>query len=925
MQHTFKVSFCFLLLLVATSTAWSQQGNTDRINAELQRGPSPEAIMKAANKAQAEGDYYSAMVYNKYILDIDSMNIPARRGYAKAAVDFFAYEEGEKNYQILVDRQFIGPDGTVLKELADVKYRLGKYEEAHLLYDQFLTAQTPERASDAVRKDAENQKSNCDWALDMLDNADMEVYIADLDSSVNTGYSEFSPYLLENKLYFSSYRFLLDHDRHNPKRHQIKILEAVPGTYAFETTVAPYNEKTKHTAHATFSEDGKIMYHTICSFVEKTVNITCEIYRRILQTDGSWGPAYKLPAQVNQPEFTATEPCVGRVPGVQGDVLYFVSDRPGGKGERDIWYSKINQDSFETAINLADINTAGDDVTPFFHYPGSTLYFSTTGMRSLGGFDIYKVMLRDNRWMDIENMGAVLNSGANDVYYTMTPDSKMAFLSSNRNGAQNLSEEACCYDIFKADLVRPEMVAITFNKASGDSLYTTSMRLIELNDDGSVAEEIKVNVPGSYFAFPLLPGKKYMLIAEKDKFASDTVYFETPRTIWKEQIVQKLYLEPSHVKLIVRVFDKDTKEPILGATSKFAEKVPGVALLEFQLAVKDNENRYDYDLDFDRQYKILASKPGYTTDSVEVTTAGLLGNAVIEKTLYLQKGINFKALVYNSLNNDTLHGVTFTLVEVEGGNRTYSHTSVHDNKYETTVFYDRRYRIIASKPDYSSDSLEFTTKDLPRIAFQSITRELYLHPLNLSAYLPIQLFFDNDEPDKRTLAQSTKKEYRESYVTYYRKKQEFYDRFILGLPKEEIETAYNNYDNFFEGEIRGGWTRLMTFSEVLYEMLQRGDKIRITLRGFASPRAASSYNLNLTARRVSSVINHFSIFDGGIYKPYVESGQLIIVEELNGEKLAPKDINDKINEERNSIYSIPASRERRVEIIGVEVSRKPGT
>ncbi|MCC6410688.1 MAG: hypothetical protein IT270_03460, partial [Saprospiraceae bacterium] len=337
MRHTTQVIFCFLLQLVVLSTAWSQQGNSDRINAELQRGPSPEAIMRAATKAQAEGDYYSAMMYNKYVLDIDSMNIPARRGYAKAAVDFFAYEEGEKSYQMLVDRQFIGPDGTVLKELADVKYRLGKYDEAQVLYDQFLAVQTPEPAPPAELKDAEVQKTNCDWALDMLDNADMDVFIAELDSSVNTGYSEFSPYLLDNKLYFSSYRFLLDHDKHNPKRHQIKILEAVPGTYAFETTEASFNEKTKHTAHATFSEDGKTMYHTICSFVGKTVNINCEIYRRTLQSDSTWGPAYKLPAQVNLPEYTATEPCVGRAPGVEGDVLYFVSDRPGSKGERDIW------------------------------------------------------------------------------------------------------------------------------------------------------------------------------------------------------------------------------------------------------------------------------------------------------------------------------------------------------------------------------------------------------------------------------------------------------------------------------------------------------------------------------------------------------------------------------------------------------------
>lgn len=912
-------------MLAAASETWAQQGNSDRINEELQRGPSPEAIMKAATKAQAEGDFYSAMMYNRYILSFDSMNIPARRGYAKASMDLSAYEEAEINYQILMDRQFFGPDGTVIKDLADVKYRLGKYEEAQDLYEMFLTTQTPEPAPAAAVENARSQKENCDWAIELMENADMEVYIAVLDSTVNTIYSEFSPYLLDDKLYFSSYRFLLDQDKHNPKRRQIKILEAVPGDYGFETTVASYNEKTKHTAHATFSEDGKTMYHTVCFFLGKTVNIQCEIYRRALLVDGTWGPSTKLPAHINQPDCTNTEPCLGRVPGVTGDVLFFVSDRLGGKGKRDIWYSKIIQDSFDVAVNLAPVNTVGDDVTPFYHYSTSTLYFSTTGLRSLGGFDIYKAMLRNNRWETPENLGAVLNSGANDVFYTMTPDSRMAFLSSNRFGSQNLSEEACCYDIFKADLVRPEMVAITFNKATGDSLFQTSMRLIELNEDGTVAEEIKVKVPGSNFAFPLLPGKKYMLIAEKDQFNSDTVLFDTPKTIWKDQIVQKLYLEPSNVKLIVRVFDKDTKEPIFGATSKFAERLPGTVLPEFILLSKADDNRYEYNLGFDRQYKVLASKPGYTTDSAEVSTVGLLGNSVVEKTMYLEKGINFKALVYNSLDNDTLHGVTFKLVEVERGNRSYNYTATNDNKYETIVFYERRYRIIATKPNYSSDSLEFTTKDMPRLAFQSITRELYLHPLNLDAYLPILLFFDNDEPDKRTLARTTKKEYRESYVTFYRKKQEFYERFVLGMPQDEMTAAYNDFDNFFEGEIRGGWTRMMTFSEVLYEMLQRGDKIRITLRGFASPRANSNYNLNLTARRVSSVINHFSIFDGGIYKPYVESGQLIIVEEPNGERLAPKGISDKINEERNSIYSIPASRERRVEIIGVEVSTKKGS
>jgi hypothetical protein len=103
-------------------------------------------------------------------------------------------------------------------------------------------------------------------------------------------------------------------------------------------------------------------------------------------------------------------------------------------------------------------------------------------------------------------------------------------------------------------------------------------------------------------------------------------------------------------------------------------------------------------------------------------------------------------------------------------------------------------------------------------------------------------------------------------------------------------------------------------------MMERGDRIEITLKGYASPRAATNYNLNLTSRRVSSVLNHFLIFDGGIYKKFVDNGQITIVREPNGETKSAKGVSDEINDERKSIYSVPASRERRLEIIGVRVN-----
>ena len=125
---------------------------------------------------------------------------------------------------------------------------------------------------------------------------------------------------------------------------------------------------------------------------------------------------------------------------------------------------------------------------------------------------------------------------------------------------------------------------------------------------------------------------------------------------------------------------------------------------------------------------------------------------------------------------------------------------------------------------------------------------------------------------------------------------------------------------FFDRDVRSGLEKLMAFSEVLYDMMDRGDKIELTLRGFASPRASSTYNMNLTSRRVSSVWNHFDLFDGSIYRKFVDSGQLTIKLEPNGENLAPPGISEKIEDVKNSVYSIPASKERRLEIVGVQVN-----
>jgi hypothetical protein len=675
------------------------------------------------------------------------------------------------------------------------------------------------------------------------------------------------------------------------------------------------------------------MYYSNCDYVGNSVEIRCEIFLRRLQPDKTWGPAEKLPEPVNMAGFTNTQPTVGPVPGESYEMLYFVSDRPGGRGGKDIWCSKIAGSNFSAPMNVTSLNTTGDDVTPFYHAASRTFYFSSDSLRTLGGFDVYQSKWTGSAWGEAINMGSPINSGANDVYYVVNSDGKTAFMATNRRGSFNQSEEGCCYDLYQVDFVKPQMTAITYWKKNGSKtdqiLPYTTLTLIEVGNPYATPQKVELDASGK-INFDLLPGKSYMLVGEKNRFSPDTVRFTTPPRVWRKEMVQKLYLEPSTPNLIATVYDKDTGEPIAGATAKLfdlGQKLPNGSFVQSKAAPQvdthaDN-NRYDYPLDVEHRYQVVASKQGYTVDSSSVvSTEGIKGAQTLETKLYLRRGVSFKAYTINRLNLDTLYGVTYRLLELPDERQKDQYISPIGKNYQSTVSYEKRYRIVASKANFASDSIDFTTVNLPKVDFQTIVKELRLRPLNLPDYLPIPLYFDNDEPDKRTLATATAREYRATYVDYIRRKEEFIARFTEGMTGQELQSATDSLDVFFERDVRGGWNRLMDFSEVLYEMLSRGDSIEITLKGYASPRAGTQYNKNLTDRRVSSVYNHFDIFDGGIYKKFVDSKQLIIKREANGETKAPPGISDNIKDERKSIYDVRASRERRLEIIGVQVNRE---
>jgi hypothetical protein len=189
--------------------------------------------------------------------------------------------------------------------------------------------------------------------------------------------------------------------------------------------------------------------------------------------------------------------------------------------------------------------------------------------------------------------------------------------------------------------------------------------------------------------------------------------------------------------------------------------------------------------------------------------------------------------------------------------------------------------------------------------------------------LPVVLYFHNDEPDPRTLDTTTRLSYSQSYEAYLKLLPKYIDENTKGLNGERREDAETMTRDFFELKVKAGMTDLHEFSAFVLRELEAGKSLLVSVQGFASPRAESNYNLNLTKRRTASLVNEMLADSNGIFRPYIEGtaangAQLRFTLLPFGEYEADASVSDDLKDERNSIYSRAACLERKIEITRVE-------
>lgn len=339
--------------------------------------------------------------------------------------------------------------------IADLLKMRGKYDDAAYAFDQFYMANRKYNDYFTVR--AQQESIICASNVKNIPTQDTKLHRID-EKRINTMYSEYSPVQYNDSLFF--------YGAVHPKDLQLADSALVFSNYTTKLSKAyvrdsvwkapvildSLNDPEMFAGNLTFSGDGKTAYFSKCKEYD------CAIYRANFdEKKERFSNIERLSSRINVPNTSNTTPHLAVTP--QGEVLFWSSDRGDGKGGFDIWYARINQanGSFENPRNCGtNINTPGNEVTPFYDTRDSLLYFSSEWHAGLGGYDVFtsKVDMRNNKFAKVSNLGRPVNSSYNDLYYGYSRDSLRAYWVSNREESTKLLGIAHANDIYYHTLAK---------------------------------------------------------------------------------------------------------------------------------------------------------------------------------------------------------------------------------------------------------------------------------------------------------------------------------------------------------------------------------------------------------------------------------------------------------------------------------------
>ncbi|MDA3954205.1 MAG: OmpA family protein [Bacteroidales bacterium] len=361
-------------------------------------------------------------------------------------------EKGDRINAILFFKNAISIDSEfyagIYFSLAQLEMLGNDFESAKLYLEKYLSYKNlkPISISQAKRK-----LESCSFAIEAIKNP-VPFNPINLGENINTEYDEYWPTLTADEQTLIITRLIPRDLETDSKQNTENVLEKEK-TPANQNKPPNFNEvhedfyisvkdngfwskainagKPLNTngneGAQTILVDGRVMYFTACN--RKDGKGRCDIYQS-LKEKGEWNTAVNIGAPVNS-EYWEAQPSISP----DGKSLFFVSNRDGGSGQKDIWMSNIMEDGrWSKPINLGEnVNSAGQEQSPFIHPDNKTLYFASDGKIGMGGFDLYKASRNDDgTWSKAINLGYPINTASDEIGLIVNAQGNRAFFSSDR-------------------------------------------------------------------------------------------------------------------------------------------------------------------------------------------------------------------------------------------------------------------------------------------------------------------------------------------------------------------------------------------------------------------------------------------------------------------------------------------------------------
>jgi len=375
--------------------------------------------------------------------------------------------------------------------------------------------------------------------------------------------------------------------------------------YSMERTSDGWSEPRKlrgdvndatHVGSAALSSDGQTMIFAAYEHDVATTGRT-DLYMAS-KRNGSWEQVQNLGGVVNSDAYDS-QPTIT----ADGRTLYFVSDRPGGKGGTDIYWSSWTSKGWSVARPVEGVNTASNEMSPVIAADGSTLTFASDRSGGSGGYDIYASTVNNGLATNVKWAGAEINTSADELFYTSIPNSNQAYFTrASANGD---------YDNFLA-VPNPfpsqpvTLVEGTVRDANTKDPLGADLVVTDLSTGKAVAQLRSDDRDGSYFV-TLTPGRRYSVTAKRAGYLFHSEQYDVPPNAEGKTIRKDIDLSPLQgggERLLV-FFDYDKAEL---KTESYPELERVIELMRDNPAIKmtfeghtDDQGSDDYNMDLSKR------------------------------------------------------------------------------------------------------------------------------------------------------------------------------------------------------------------------------------------------------------------------------------------------------------------------------------